>query len=186
MDFTEETKKQVREKAMFKCCLCQSLDIEIHHIEAQKDGGSNDISNAAPLCPTCHERYGNNPSKLKMITQARDNWYEMVKKMYPDNSQLNGIERISSKLDELQKNQINLDDFKETLKDFSNSMINNMTLGTAVTTASGIANTSLASISSVKLGYKVHANMVCKKCGTSVGLLIGSNNCPTCGELISG
>ena len=52
MDFTEKTKKEVRKKAMSKCCFCQSLDIHVHHIVP---GGSNDISNGVPLCPNCHE-----------------------------------------------------------------------------------------------------------------------------------
>lgn len=141
MDFTEETKKEIRKKAMFKCCFCQSLDIEIHHIIPE---GSNDINNGAPLCPNCHERYGNDPNKRKRIIEARDNWYEVVKKMYPDNRELSRLEDISIKLDKLQQNQINLDDFKQELKEFANETINNMTLGTAVTTASGIANASVS------------------------------------------
>ena len=78
MDFTEKTKKEVRKKAMFKCCFCQSLDIHVHHIVS---GGSNDISNGAPLCPNCHERFGNDPKKRKRIIEARDNWYERVEKI---------------------------------------------------------------------------------------------------------
>jgi hypothetical protein len=192
MDFSEETKKIVRKKAMFKCCFCQSLDIEIHHIIPEKEDGCNDISNGAPLCPNCHERYGNDPSKRKRIIEARDNWYEVVQKMYPDNRELLKLEDISTKLDKLKQNQINLEDFKLELKEFANEMINNITLGSAATTASGIANASISpsmspSVSpspSSELEYYLHSNVVCRKCGTRVGFAAGSSVCPTCGELI--
>jgi len=186
MDFTEQIKREVKEKAAFRCCRCQQIGIQVHHIIPQENDGPSDIDNAAPLCPSCHDFFGSNPSKRKEITQMRNWWYEQVKRQFPDNRQLSGLEDINTKLDKLQQNHISLDDFKQELKVFTNEMINNMTLGTAVTTASGIANTSLASISSTRLGDKVHANMVCRKCGTQVGLLIGSNTCPTCGESITG
>lgn len=196
MDFTEETKKTIRKKAMFKCCLCQNLDIEIHHIKREEDGGSNDISNGAPLCPNCHERFGNDLNKRKRIIEARDNWYEVVKRMFPDNRELRRTENISDELVKFQQNQINIDEFKQALKEFSNETINNMTFGTAVTTASGIANASISpsispsaspspSPSPSESENFVHSNVVCRKCGTKVGLLIGSNVCPTCGELIT-
>lgn len=192
MDFTEITKKEIRKKAMSKCCFCQSLDIHIHHIEW---GGSNDISNGAPLCPNCHERFGNDRSKRKRIIEARDNWYEMVKRVYPDNSELiRRTEDISTKLVKYQEDQINLDDFKQALKEFANETINNMTSGTVTTTASGIANASVSpSISpsaspslSPSEPIDVHSNVVCGECGTKIGLLVGSNVCPACGALITG
>ncbi|MBI2617559.1 HNH endonuclease [Candidatus Gottesmanbacteria bacterium] len=191
MDFTEETKKVIRKKAMFKCCFCQSLDIEVHHIKPEKEGGSNDISNAAPLCPNCHERFGNDPNKRKRIIEARDNWFEMVEKMFPDNREVIRLEDMSNKLDKLQQNQINLEDFKLELKKFANETINNMTLGTAVTTASGIANASVSPSKSFSPSpspsesiNEVHPNIVCSECGTSIGILIGSNVCPSCGAQI--
>jgi len=192
MDFTEETKKIIRKKAMFKCCFCQSLDIEVHHIEPD---ASNDMSNGAPLCPNCHERFGNDPKKRKRIIEARDNWYEVVERMYPDNRELKRTEVMSAKVLKFQHNQINLDEFKQALKEFTDEMINDITFGTAVPTASGIANASVSpSMSpsaspspspSEPIDY-VGSNIVCRKCGTKIGLLVGSNVCPTCGEPIAG
>lgn len=37
-------------------------------------------------------------------------------------------------------------------------------------------------IDATKLADNVYANLKCKNCNTHVGLLIGSNSCPTCGE----
>lgn len=144
MDFTEQTKKDVKEKSAFRCCRCQKISIEVHHIVPQKEGGSNEIDNAAPLCSNCHNDFGDNLTRRKEITQMRDWWYEQVKKQFPDNRQLGALEEMSSKLEKLQQNQITLDDFKQILKVYSNEMINNITLGTAVITASGIANASLS------------------------------------------
>lgn len=144
MDFTEQVKKEVKEKAAFRCCRCQNIGIHVHHIIPQESGGSDEIENAAPLCPSCHDYYGGNPEKRKEIAQMRNWWYEQVTRQFPDNRQLGRLEDISTKLDKLQKNQINLDDFKQELKGFANEMINNMTLGTAVVTASGIANASVS------------------------------------------
>lgn len=185
MGFSEKIIVEVRRKSAFRCCRCQHISIQVHHIIPQEFNGEDIIENAAPLCANCHTDYGSNPEKRKEITQMRDWWYEQVKKQFPDNRQLGLSEEISSKLDELQQKQIGLDDFKKELQGFAKEIIDNMTLGTAATTASGIANTSLVT-TSTKLGENVHANMICRKCGTQVGLLIGSNNCPNCGELIVG
>ena len=144
MDFTEQIKREVKEKAAFRCCRCQNIGIHVHHILPQNSGGSCDIDNAAPLCPSCHDYYGSNPDKRKEIGQMRDWWYEQAKKQFPDNRQLSRLEDINTKLDKLQQNQITLDDFKQELKEFANEAINNVTLGTAVTTASGIANASVS------------------------------------------
>ena len=144
MDFTEQVKKEVKEKAAFRCCRCQQIGIHVHHIIPQENGGLSDIANAAPLCPSCHDYFGSNPVKRKEITQMRDWWYGQVIKQFPDNRQLGKLEDINNKVDKLQQNQITLEDFKQGLKDYTNEMINNITLGTAVTTASGIANASVS------------------------------------------
>ena len=52
----------------------------------QADGGSDDEDNAAPLCASCHEIYGGNPTKRKFIIEARDAWYEICAKRYAPES----------------------------------------------------------------------------------------------------
>ena len=143
-DFSEITKREVKEKAAFRCCRCQQIGVHVHHIIPKEDEGSSDISNAAPLCPSCHDYYGGNPQKRKEITHMRDWWYEQVEKQYPDNRQLGKLEEINDKVDKLQQNQISLDDFKIELSRIAEQTINNITMGTAVTTASGIANATVS------------------------------------------
>lgn len=85
MGFPETVKTSVRRKSHLQCCLCKSLGVEIHHIIPQAEGGPDTEDNAAPLCPSCHETYGANPVKRKMITEARDLWYEVCERRYaPD------------------------------------------------------------------------------------------------------
>ncbi len=59
----------------------------------EAEGGSDQEANAAPLCPTCHERYGGNPSKRKFILEARDLWFEICADRYaPDSDRLGEIQ----------------------------------------------------------------------------------------------
>jgi len=60
--------------------MCQRPYVEIHHIVPQAEGGEDTEENAAPLCPWCHEMYGNDSTKRKYIRQARDAWYERCEK----------------------------------------------------------------------------------------------------------
>jgi hypothetical protein len=84
--FSESIKKRVRQKAHYRCCLCQSVLVEVHHNVPQGEGGSDEEDNAAPLCASCHEIYGANPTKRKFIREARDWWYETCAKRYAPGS----------------------------------------------------------------------------------------------------
>jgi hypothetical protein len=98
MSFPESLTKDVRRRAHFQCCLCKTLGIEIHHITPQAEGGSDTFENAAPLCPTCHETYGANPTKRKFIREARDLWFEICEKRYaPDSSVLYQVHEVVTK-----------------------------------------------------------------------------------------
>jgi HNH endonuclease len=90
MSFSESLKSTVRKRAHFCCCLCHDLGVEIHHIVPQAEGGSDDEENAAPLCPSCHEKYGGNPEKRKFIREVRDFRYEMCENKF-NTKQLNDI-----------------------------------------------------------------------------------------------
>ena len=151
MDFNETVKREVKEWSAFRCCRCQNIGVHIHHIIPQAEGGSSEIDNASPLCPSCHDYFGANPQKRKEIGQMRDWWYERVALMFPDNRQLRSLEEIDNKLDEVLQNQISLDEYKEVLFSYNkelfdqtNYMIANMTQGTEIITASGTVNASFS------------------------------------------
>ncbi len=76
MPFPESLKREVRVRAHFRCCKCEQGPIEVHHIVLESQGGPDTIENAAPLCPSCHSWFGDNPVLRKTVTEMRDAWYE--------------------------------------------------------------------------------------------------------------
>ena len=76
MPFSDKVREEVSKKAAFRCCRCQNIGVEVHHLIPEGKGGSNEIENAAPLCAKCHDDFGDNPNKKKQLTEMRDWWYE--------------------------------------------------------------------------------------------------------------
>jgi len=112
MGFSEAQKKEVRQRAGYRCCWCQEVgDIEVHHIVPEKEGGTNDIDNAAPLCGRCHNTFGDNPSLRKQIRERRDWLYERVAKMYPDHPDPN-LEKLSKLVGSIHEKQKRQDEFR--------------------------------------------------------------------------
>ena len=83
--------KSVRTKALLwcdrHCCLCKKpcgVNIEVHHIVPEGEGGSDDIDNAIPLCFDCHSevpRYNESHPrgtkyKVDELKARRDQVYE--------------------------------------------------------------------------------------------------------------
>jgi hypothetical protein len=57
MPFDENTRTRVLLWCDRHCCLCKKacgVNIEVHHLIPESDGGSSDIDNAMPLCFDCH------------------------------------------------------------------------------------------------------------------------------------
>ena len=79
MPFSEPVKLTVKQKANFTCCWCQERrnKVDVHHIIPQSDEGPDTEENAAPLCGSCHDLYGNNPDLRKEIRSRRDHWYRL-------------------------------------------------------------------------------------------------------------
>lgn len=125
MAFTEKIKSIVRKKRHHTCCLCRNIGVEVHHIIPQEENGTDTLDNAAPLCPTCHETFGLNSSKRKMIREARNLWYELCEKRYKSDG-----DRIA----ELQKTITNLaEDMRITnLKDEISSAVVERLINTGI------------------------------------------------------
>jgi len=175
MAFTEDIKKTVRQKAAYQCCRCRIFGVEVHHILPQKDGGSDMIDNAAPLCPNCHTDFGDNPDKRKIITEMRDWWYEIVEQMFGGRpGAMNLLEKIDKEVADIKdSHSTNISELKRLIRQLSNQAVESITV-------KDIGSTTSAAVSSVRLADKVHADFKCKICGTYIGLLIGSNVCPNC------
>lgn len=53
-------KSIIDEKGNIKCYFCGSYqNLEVHHIIAIKDGGSDEEDNKMMLCPSCHKKTDN-------------------------------------------------------------------------------------------------------------------------------
>ena len=153
MGFSENLKRKVKEKAAFRCCRCQTIGVQVHHIEPESDGGPDTVDNAAPLCPSCHDYFGANPTKRKEIKHMRDWWYQRVECMYPNKYVTpEQLCEIGSKLEEIRQGQSSgVTDLKKVMKSISDKMIEGISTKTADTTALVIINTS-AFMSEVTLG----------------------------------
>ena len=184
MPFGEKVKREVKERAAFRCCRCQNVGIQVHHIIPEEHGGEDTIENASPLCASCHVGFGDNPKKRKEITEMRDWWYKQVEsRFFGPNPSTEMLEQINAKVEDIQANQADMTELKAMLKSVADEMINSITPATAPIAASNIVNSSTA-VSSVRLGHNTHANFVCRRCNTMIGLLVGSDVCPQCGEPI--
>jgi hypothetical protein len=93
MPFSPKTRETVLVSCSRSCCLChrfRGTKIEVHHIVPLASGGTNDISNAIPVCFDCHadiEHYNiNHPKGTKYseneLKSHRDLWFEKVSKTY--------------------------------------------------------------------------------------------------------
>lgn len=80
MPFNEATKREAKERSAFRCCICHKPFVEVHHIVPQSAGGSDFLENAAPLCAYCHDLYGGNPEKRRLIKQMRDSWWQVMER----------------------------------------------------------------------------------------------------------
>ena len=189
MAFSEAIINNVKEKSAFRCCRCQNIGIEAHHIIPQKEQGEDTFDNAAPLCPNCHTWFGANPEKRREITQMRDWWYKKVAAMYAQKDvDFDLLKELNSKVEALSLNQAQgLIDLKSMLKKVTNNVIDQVTAGTAVSTASGLASAVSVSPSPSPSPEYIEDQdnpMFCPYC-INENVKVGEK-CPYCGNVFNG
>lgn len=62
MPFDEKIRNRVLLWCDRHCCLCKKacgINIEVHHIIPENQGGNSELDNAIPLCFECHSNVGN-------------------------------------------------------------------------------------------------------------------------------
>lgn len=206
MVFSESLKLEVKKKAHFKCCVCESFSpLEIHHIIPQSEEGSDTIENAAPLCTKCHDIYGANPEKRKWVREKRNFWLEHCeKKLY--NEDINQLEKTHEILEKIHKDQENRLKYAEEKISFLQTTVENLTqqnkelvsripetpverkdeLFAQIGSTSGTITAS--SIAMTQLGRGVYANPSCHNCGSQIGLYVSNASepprCPNCNNLM--
>ena len=152
-EFPESLKRRIRDRANGRCCVCGEMPVDVHHIIPAKDGGDNAESNAAPLCPTCHRKWGNNPDHRKMIAERRDAHYDRCRDGDTAASLADikaGLESLSARLACLEntglvRSTIHLDDteYSFTRKEFVHPLIVLELLGWISDTAETICSVDL-------------------------------------------
>jgi len=109
----------------------------------------------------------------------RDWWYEVVEEKYLNKDTMERLEEISSSLEAVKLGRSEeIAELKDLLLTFSSDTINKLTTETATEATSSV-------VTATTLGDNVHANVRCSNCNSTIGLLIGTNNCPDCGEPIN-
>ena len=89
MRFTPEVRMRALVAAARHCCVCRrykGVNVEVHHIVPESDGGTNAFENAIALCFDCHADAGHynqfHPRGTKFspdeLSRHRDAWYEIV------------------------------------------------------------------------------------------------------------
>lgn len=99
MAFSEETRIKALVSCGRRCCICHKFcgnNMEIHHIKAKADGGSDDFENAIPLCFDCHAEVrqydSKHPKGIKFTEKEliihRDNWYKKMQHYVPEEEEI--------------------------------------------------------------------------------------------------
>jgi HNH endonuclease len=112
-----ENKMEAKQRANFSCVICKEAFVEVHHIIPQSEGGKDTIDNAAPLCASCHDRYGGNPEKRKQIREMRDWWWEVCATRNSNPNLLELNEKLDAIHTQLQNNHASYRKALESAKD---------------------------------------------------------------------
>lgn len=108
MPFSEKVKKDAMIACGRSCCVCHKFcgaKMEVHHIIAQYEGGSDDFENAIPLCFDCHaevKAYNEkHPKGIKFspneLKTHRDNWYKTIKEANCSRQEIQPIRIVKPK-----------------------------------------------------------------------------------------
>ena len=189
-DFSEKIKNEVKRKAHYKCCMCERIKVDVHHIVPQKVGGSDDIDNAAPLCGHCHDLYGDNPMMRKTIRGRRDLWYELCEKSEQKadfTPILKKMDGLFEKLKDLEDNQEDqgktLNEIREVSADFLRERADQIaTTATPDEIISTVSGSTTASNIDEPLGFQSYMQH-CKWCG-AYPIPQDACYCPKCGKLL--
>lgn len=194
MPFSESTKKEARERAHFRCCLCEEIKpLDVHHIILESQGGSDEFDNAVALCPNCHTEHGGEHMDNRIrswIRQKRDWWYGHCEKLYEDNKKLKEIYNVV--VDLKTSNETKINELLTIIVDLSNQISSSgfgtrpLTPGEMISALNEFRNASgtLAVASAVLTQqYDIENTTVeCSKCKTKI-LVLGFQDkyvCPNC------
>lgn len=97
MPFSEEVKLEVKKKSDFRCVVCGTPIVEIHHIIPQEEYGPDTIENAVALCAHCHNIYGGNSSKRGELIELRNAAYKRIEEKFNPQQQYIKMEKAQGR-----------------------------------------------------------------------------------------
>lgn len=62
-----------------QCSICQAHTIDVHHIIAVSDGGTNDLENLMVICPNHHREYHQGRFTIDQMRTYRTQWLQKCK-----------------------------------------------------------------------------------------------------------
>ena len=62
-----------------QCSICQAHAIDVHHITAVSDGGTNDLENLMVICPNHHREYHQGRFSISQMRTYRTQWLQKCK-----------------------------------------------------------------------------------------------------------
>lgn len=142
MAFPESLKLDVKHKAAFRCCRCQAIGVEIHHVVPKAEGGADTNENAAPLCAKCHSDFGDNPLKRKEIREMRDWWYQRVSTQASLTDPHFGVleEKLDALLVKQAQSSSELDEIKKVLLSYASVLIDKIDITNVRAVVSSMVN----------------------------------------------
>ncbi len=180
MAFSESVKREAKQRANFRCVVCQQPWVEVHHIVPQAEDGSDTLDNAAPLCGTCHNRFGANPVLRKQLREMRDHWWERCAAA----SAAPGYVELSQQLDDLRTQYVSgQENQNQILGELKDLFIGHFRSAEGAIESATTIGEVLATSSSFSTGMEyTGAVQICPNCGTESPA--GFSVCASCGRLL--
>ena len=165
MPFPESVKLDAKRGANFRCVVCHEPWVEVHHIIPEAEGGSNTLENAAPLCASCHHRFGDNPALRKQLREMRDSWWARCRQSATEPA----IFRLSEKFDDLRTEYLSGQaDNTKALRELKALFTENLrSTESAIDSAATIGEVlAVSSAYSTGLSATGPGQQICPRCGT--------------------
>ena len=84
-----------------QCSICQSATVDVHHIIAAVDGGTNDLDNLMTVCPNHHRDYHDGKFTIEQMRTYRTQWLQRCRvflEIGPPTEKLTKDKETASKL----------------------------------------------------------------------------------------
>jgi hypothetical protein len=150
--------------------------MKVHHITPESDGGPNTIDNAAPLCGSCRQKFGNNPDLQRQLREMRDWWWKRCE----ESKTAPAIIQVFEKIDQLHTEFFTRQDKQDQiLYEIKNTLKQHYRNAESAINSASTFNEVIAASSEYTTGVLPMADY-CPHCGNPLSFP-GQLRCPNCG-----